>query len=307
MASANFPYQGVLHRYSTNLVAFEHNPDPSSSPAQHTLIWIGGLGDGLLTVSYPTTLARHLPPAWRLVQILLSSSYLGWGTSSVAKDADEISQCVTYFRDLQASSAADKIVLMGHSTGCQDSVEYVTGATRAAVDGVVLQAPVSDREAMSFLMAKDVYDRSNALARDWVRRGDGEEVMPSNATDGFLTSPCCARRWLSLASPDHDGDEDFFSSDLTDAQLDKTFGAFPHSTPLCLLYGEKDQYVPDFVDKESLVQRWINHVIKGGGRVDQENSGIIKGASHNLTGDGDEVIQDVVGRVVRFLARLDVC
>lgn len=73
---------------------------------------------------YPTTIAKALDPNWAIAEVLLSSSYRGWGTSSLQKDATEIAQCVQYFQSLRPEQ---KIVLMGHSTGCQDVMEYVVG------------------------------------------------------------------------------------------------------------------------------------------------------------------------------------
>lgn len=74
--------------------------------------------------SYPTTIASSLPPHWSIAEVLLSSSYRGWGTSSLAKDAKEIAECVEYFSKLRPGK---KVVLMGHSTGCQDCLEYLVG------------------------------------------------------------------------------------------------------------------------------------------------------------------------------------
>ncbi|RAL63832.1 hypothetical protein DID88_003475 [Monilinia fructigena] len=115
---------------------------------------------------------------------------------------------------------------MGHSTGCQDVLEYLTGPgheTNAPIDGGIIQAPASDREALGQEMDADVLKDSISLAQKMVDAGDGEEILPSSATQGFFPSPVCARRWLSLASPNHDGDDDYFSSDLTDEQLKKDF------------------------------------------------------------------------------------
>jgi predicted alpha/beta hydrolase family esterase len=44
----------------------------------------------------------------------------------------------------------ETIILMGCSTGCQDVLQYaLTAHTSDPVEGVILQAPVSDREAFS--------------------------------------------------------------------------------------------------------------------------------------------------------------
>lgn len=61
---------------------------------------------------------------------------------------------VTEVRDV-----LDEIVLIGYSTGCQDSVFYMKHGRpdlRVRVKGVVLQAPVSDREWLALLPETEV-------------------------------------------------------------------------------------------------------------------------------------------------------
>ncbi len=303
MSFESAAFEGILHRFAPRLVAFEHSDEPN--PNTDTLIWIGGLGDGLLTVSYPSILSQHLPPNWTLTQIVLSSSYSGWGTSSVIRDAWEIAQCVQYFQSLRPGR---KVVLMGHSTGCQDIMEYVVGeenADRPRVQGAILQAPVSDREVLIQELPEGVYETSVKLAEEWVEQGRGEDVLPESATRGFFGGPVSARRWLSLASPNKDGDDDYFSSDLEIDELRKTFGLFPKECPLLILYSGHDQHVPDFVDKAALVQKWMQVAKEGGGVVDEQFGGIIERAHHSLEKDPDEVVSELIQRVQGFLRSLD--
>lgn len=284
-------------------MAFEHIPNESREPAQNILIFIGGLFDGLLTVPYPSDISDALPAGWTLAQVLLSSSYSGWGTASLEQDARQLSRCVEYFRTIKSG----KIVLMGHSTGCQDVMEYLTGPgheERAPIDGGIIQAPASDREAMEMLLDPKILKESCLVAQAMVASGNGEEIMPSRETAGFFPAPVCARRWLSLASPNHDGDDDYFSSDLTDEQLMKTFGSLPAHSPLCILYSGSDEYVPASIDKNQLVQRWISIAKRGKGTVDEQNSGVMDGASHNLDGNAPEVVNGLVKRVLGFLGTL---
>ena len=287
------------------MVAFEHiTPTSEFPPSQNILIWIGGLGDGLLTTKYPSVIADSLPPDWSLAQVLLSSSYIGWGTSSLKKDAEELAKCVAYFREIKKG----KIVLMGHSTGCQDVMEYLTGSgckERPGVDGGILQASVSDREAMKEMMAPSLYERSVLAAQAMVAVGKGEEIIPPSETGGFYPDPVCARRWLSLASPTKNGEDDYFSSDLSDDQLRQSFGNLPARSPLCILYSGKDEYVPSFVDRKALVESWIGVVKAGTGKVDEEFSGVVEGATHDLKKDPEEVVQDLVRRVLGFLKNLE--
>ena len=134
--------------------------------------------------------------------------------------------------------------------------------------------------------------------------GDGEEVMSMKGHKEIFPDHITARRWLSFASPNHDGDDDYFSQDLTDEQLMKTFGSLPARTPLCILISEKDEYMPH-TDKRKLYERWVEIANRGAGMVDEENSGLVEGASHNLREDSEEVVRGLARRVVGFAEGLE--
>ncbi|KAF1808320.1 siderophore biosynthesis lipase/esteras-like protein [Eremomyces bilateralis CBS 781.70] len=295
---------GILHHYLPRLIAFEHSPTPPPSPPSH-LLWIGGLGDSLHTVPYVHRLAHSLPPTWRLTEVQLSSTRDGWGLSSLSKDADELAACISYLR---AARAAPKIALMGHSTGCQDIMYYLTRgrhAERGRVEGAVLQAPVSDREGLVDDLPEGVYEGLNELAKGWVAEGRGEDVLPRERVRPFVKAPVTARRWLSLASPGKDGEDDFFSSDLTDGQLRGSFGVVGgKKVPLLILFSGSDEHVPAKVDKKALVERWTGFVEREGGIVDGE-SAIVKEATHNMARNEDGVVDEAIGRVARFLENID--
>jgi Protein of unknown function (DUF1749) len=262
-------------------------------------------------VPYTQTLLPHLTSvSYALVEVLLTSSYMGWGTGSISRDAHELSLCVSYFRARKPSGG--KIVLMGHSTGCQDTMEYLTGEgreERPVVDGAVLQAPVSDREAIQMILERETYERSLATARALISDNRGADILPSDLTANiFGPAPCSANRWYSLASPAGStttGTEDFFSSDLPTSRLRQTFGSIPPSTPLCILYSGSDEFVPGYVDREALVRKWIEAVKEGEGVVDERCSGVVEGATHSLIGGPEVVMEDFIERVVGFLRGLE--
>ena len=271
---------------------------------------MGGLEDGLLTVPYVVPLSAALPSHWCLVQPLLSSSYKGWGTSSLDEDVEQIAQCVEYIQKLRPHG---KVILMGHSTGSQDVIHYLLSAEkkgdlrRPSLQGAILQAGISDREALSGSMASDAYERSIRVAESYVAEGRGADVLPTAILDNIFVTPVSARRWLSIASPppDHSGEDDYFSSDFGDERLKTTFGKIGAThTPLQILYGGMDQYVPGHVDKDLLVRRWTVAVKEGGGVVD-EDSGVLEGADHSLGRATEEVLNDFFARVVRFVERVE--
>ncbi|KAF1918436.1 hypothetical protein BDU57DRAFT_199031 [Ampelomyces quisqualis] len=298
-------HPGTLHKYNKKLVAFEHASTTTPSSTPNTLIWIGGLGDGLLTVEYPTSIAASLPPTWRLAEILLRSSYNGWATGRLSRDAREIAECVRYFQALRPQG---KVVLMGHSTGCQDIMEYLVGADSAnhpPIDGAVLQGGVSDREAWDFMLESE-QEKTDlqgivAKARDMIDRGDGMGIVDvkRNVVAEGLGAPISAYRTFSLLAKG--GDDDYFSTDLGDGHCQTTFGRIPERTTICFLLGSEDPYVAKRVHKKALLERWGRIIKEGGGRVDEENGGVVEGAHHNLNGDPEDVVADLVERVKRFL------
>ncbi|KAF1849300.1 DUF1749-domain-containing protein [Cucurbitaria berberidis CBS 394.84] len=302
-------HPGIAHKYSNRLVAFEHGSSSkaSSNDAPNTLLYVGGLAGGLLTVPYPAAIAASLPSSWVIVEVLLSSSYKGWGTGSLARDARELGECVEYFNTLRPGK---KVVVLGHSTGCQDIMEYVIGkdsSKRPGLAGVILQGGVSDREAWADMLQEgeenDVYDAIVKNAKEMIDQGKGKEVMEAHMVSKELGAPMTAYRTYSLLAPG--GDDDYFSSDLSDEHFAKTFGAIPKSTPVCFLLGGEDPFVPASVDKAELLQRWTRIIREGGGVVDDKDGGVIPGGHHAFDTDPEEVVQDLVKRVCGFVTSVE--
>jgi len=253
---------------------------------------------------------------WSLFHLLLSSSYGGWGIGSLGQDVEEIGQCVEYVRKLKqaaSSGAATKVVIMGHSTGSQDVLHYVhapnplplnpdvdgvQGLIRPFVDGAIMQAPVSDRQAM-FLSAQGSSEGRGAYEKlvEFARSQPARSICPIQLT-GLVglppDTPVNARRFWSLASPESPekpAEDDLFSTDLTDQRLDQTFGRVAQRGllrgTLVALYSGSDEYAPEGVDKDGLLARWKAATNSGGKKLwDDEASGVIPGASHNVRDEG---------------------
>ncbi|RVD88315.1 uncharacterized protein DFL_002504 [Arthrobotrys flagrans] len=297
-------YPGILHHYTKDLTAFEFDSPvlrSSDGGKPNTLLFIAGLGDNLLTVPYVSDLVRT---GWSVVQVSISSTANGWGTGTLTRDAKELALCISYFK-IQLSRP--KVVLLGHSTGCQDIMHYlcrleVSQQAHGQLDGAILQAPVSDREALCAMMGKETYERSWKHAQRLIKSGRGGEIMPAQITKEVFEAPCSAFRWYSLTSPNMDGEDDFFSSDISEETLEGTFGGIvPAETPLLVVYSGGDEFVPAAVDKEGLVNRWVRVCVKKGVNIDVGNSGVVGKATHNFAGCERGVFEDFLGRVGRFL------
>jgi pimeloyl-ACP methyl ester carboxylesterase len=296
---------GVLHYIPPNLSAFEPAKPSVASNNLNTLLWIGGMFDTFHSVQYPFLIAQCLGPTWSLLTASLSSAGLAWGVGSISRDAEDMANIVRF---IQGRKPGGKVVIMGHSTGCQDCMEYLVGSgakERPAVHGIILQAPVSDRLALSQELPEAIKYEADQLALHMCEDGREKDCLPNRLTGPvFGRLAITARRWIDISSPgpDHSGADDFFSSDLPVERLRGTFGRLNPSTPLLVLYSGDDESVPQSVDKQKLMQTWRD-VVKDG--VMDEESGILMGASHNLNGSDETVVQELIRRVVAFLSRLE--
>lgn len=260
----------------------------SGNPAHKKhVVLVGGLGDGLLPVPYTKTLAEALDArGWGLVQVLLSSSYTGFGHASLATDAQELGHLLGFLEDQLGSEA---IGLVGHSTGCQDGVVYARdGARQGRLRFIVLQAPVSDREHL--LSASDKATAFIEQARALAGEEKGEEMLPREA----MWAPITARRYLDLATKE--GADDFFSSDLTDEELNARLGHL--RVPTLFLFSGADEYVPAHVDAPALGARFVSACQD---KCPLPKAVVVDGAKHS--GKGHEA--DIVKEIVAFLEAVE--
>ena len=264
------------------------------------------------------------------------------------EEIGECVQYVQNYKQTQQNELSEvgKVVIMGHSTGSQDVLHYLYSLNplprnsqsdsclqhllRPVVDGAILQAPVSDREGLllgfqSGTATDSPAELSSIYARlvDTAKRACSDDnsmnvLLPLSLTSrlGFPADTAIScRRFLSLVSPDspeQPSEDDLFSSDLTDDRLHETFGMIASRgllrSKLLVLYSGRDQYVPEWVDKASLLQRWKN--VTGNNSKEQiwdaKYSGVIPGASHSLNGDEEEEPRrDLVARVIAYLKNME--
>ncbi|ROV92083.1 hypothetical protein VSDG_07573 [Cytospora chrysosperma] len=341
---------GVLHHYTESLVTFEY-ASSANTRQPHSFLFVGGLSDGLSSTSYTVDIVRALQHTeWSFFTLNVSSSYQACGLGHLDRDTDEIAQCIRYIQEYKAAkygSAGGKVVLMGHSTGSQCVLHYLhrpnphtsspafdpwlEHVERPVLDGAIMQAPVSDREALHYICdtgignipaseVRAAYDKLIVMAKEAARRDEQtyDIILPVSLTSklGYPPSiPLSARRFLSLASPESPqspSEDDLFSSDLGDEVLAKTFGGIQsrgllrHN--LMILHSGADQSVPDSIDRKKLTSRWRNATDHNGKFQiwDQERSGEIPNASHALSNDDQaEPRKYLTEKVVEFLKELE--
>jgi hypothetical protein len=143
---------GELFLYARGRAAFESSGAITATAASHApnkLILLGGLSDGFMPTPYATPLTAACEQmGWSVVQRILRSSYMGFGNGSLVRDSEELDEWMQY---LVQHRSCQNVCLVGHSTGCQQTVHYLKHGVAVnrgdnKVKVTVMQAPVSDRE-----------------------------------------------------------------------------------------------------------------------------------------------------------------
>lgn len=131
-------------------------------------------------------------------------------------------------------------------------------------------------------------------------------MMPRSA----FWAPITASRYLSLF--DVDGDDDFFSSDLSDDDLHDRLGHAQNlgrksGLRILVAFSKKDEYVPERVDKDALLKRLVKAMNSSDcdedGNVDEPAvaSGVmLENANHNLSNDerDKEMFVELFGKLL---------
>lgn len=251
--------KGSLLVYSTSgLAAYENETE-----SDKTVVLVGGLGDRMMTLSYIQNFLDFCAEHKMRLVIPELTSHPNFRTVSIEQDLEDIG-------DLLRVLEGD-IILIGHSTGCQDILLYMEKYGCSKVKGLVLQGPVSDIE----YLPDPAMDRKLALIADFGRT-DSRFVE----IDGVIW---LKERFSTLFTKC--GREDLFSSYLDD----EAFARWKKIPARILsVVSESDEYcLQDTCPKLELMGDV--HVIKGG--------------RHCL--DSEEHRSEFVSAVSLFLKKLD--
>ena len=253
--------EGIMFRFSaskTNLVAFV-TLKKDRKACRNALILIPGLTEGFMSMAYTQRLSEAiLDLDCSLVQINLSSSFRQFGFSSLECDSLELTELL---RTLKEKFSFGRVVILGHSTGAQDTLYYLRyGELASMVNAVILHSAVSDRDSL-VTEPNTAAMTEEAMA---LKAAGRESRILTEFTAG---SPITASRFLSLIgrlTPD-----DMFSVDLDDTELIPILGAV--RVPIFLCFSAGDEYVPDKDAQRRFADRMVN-VLKqySGCRVQME-------------------------------------
>ncbi|KAI0532892.1 hypothetical protein GGR58DRAFT_146495 [Xylaria digitata] len=262
--------------------------------AKNSLVFVGGLGDGPHTVPYTRAIAKRLGGdpnlSYSVFEFRLKSSYSAFGFARLIDDVADITALVKYLRSI----GKERVILMGHSTGCQDCLEYTAPAhDTSPVDGYILQAPVCDRDAIALEMGYDQLEESVKAAKELIDTGKSHERMTLTKLPEFMKdTPISAWRWYALVAAD--GEDNYFSPELRDEVAASYWKRI--DKPLLILFSGNDEFVSDSLDKEGLVNHWRQLCNPG---IASELSGTIPGAAHKVS---EPAAEDwLCSTVVKFL------
>ncbi|KAI9496326.1 hypothetical protein BDB00DRAFT_142925 [Zychaea mexicana] len=236
-------FEGVLFTYyePKSLTAFESGPLDSPN----TCIFVAGLTEGYNAVPFLPPLQSKLADiGWSLVQVQLTSSYNGFGTTNLQNDSDELDHLIKYLKNERNKS---KILYLGHSTGSQDGYWHNKyGKMSESVMGYILQAPVSDRQVMEVEPEHAKYLEQAKKLRE---ANLGQELMPRAACGDI---PITADRFYSLGGAG--GDDDVFSTDLTDETIKRLYEGV--NRPTAMVHVKDDECYVGKEDQLELMKRF---------------------------------------------------
>lgn len=168
-----------------------------------------------------------------------------------------------------------KIILVGHSTGCQKAVYYLAKAkNQRQISKAVLLCPISDyADMIKFNRAAVI--RAGKLARRLVKSGKQHQLLPPDVWPGLHD----AQRFLSLYTPN--SVEEIFcyaTRSRRATALQKV------AVPLTIIFSDQDGYLDR---PASEIAAWFSEKLAGR----QFAIKIIRGANHGFVGYENQVLK----------------
>lgn len=179
--------------------------------------------------------------------------------------------------DLLRQRGVRRIYLVGHSTGCQKIVYYLSRTgTQRRIAGAVLLCPISDYAGAAH---EDERKRRKGeiAARKLVRRGKPHELLPSGLWRGSID----AQRFLSLYTPD--SKEEIFTY-AQPRKVPRTFRKV--KIPLLVLFAGDDEYRDRSTEE---IAAWFRKNLRS------RSSAIrtVSGARHSFHGFESKVVASI--------------
>lgn len=191
---------------------------------------------------------------------------------------DDIEGAVNYVSKLGAKN----IVLIGHSTGCQKSIYYLSKKNNPLIKGVVLLAPMSDFADTFAFTDKKVYQKAVAYAKNKISQDNPHDLLPSN----IWAQTIDAQRFLSLYTADSQEELFTYASGKKPTTLKRV------KKPILVVLAGNDEYKDRPI---SDIAKWFEQVLfKHDKKIDT-----IDNAPHNF----NEYTEDVAKKIINWSRR----
>lgn len=158
------------------------------------------------------------------------------------------------------------IYLLGHSTGCQKIIYYLSKQTKSPVSKAILLSPLSDYASAVATLDPKLLNKTVAIAQKMVRSNKSHEIMPKKVCPW----PHDAQRFLSLHTPESIEEIFSYSRPKKNPMVLKKV-----KIPMLFVFAGKDEYLDR--PTEEIVE-WFKNVLN----KQTASFEIIKNAPHNF-------------------------
>ena len=172
----------------------------------------------------------------------------------------------------------EEVYLVGHSTGCQKSIFYLSKTkNKQKVSGVVLLCPLSDYAAVPLASDGTQYAKALAFSNKEVGENRPNTLLPEEYWPSELID---AQRFISLYTPESSEEIFTYSHDKEPKDFQSV------EVPTLVVLAEKDEYADRPPEK---LRAWFDR----SNISSKYKSVVIKDALHNLKGVEDEVCTEI--------------
>lgn len=196
--------------------------------------------------------------------------WIGMAHEVFVECADDIAGAVK----LADRNGVKQIFLIGHSTGCQKSVYYLTRPKPKKIAGVVLLAPMSDFAETLLPEKKKIFAKVMVVAKKMMQAGKGRNLLPAST----WTYPMEAQRFISLFTKESVEEIFSYASHKKPTLLQKV------AVPILVILAGADEYRDRAMSE---ISTWFE-------KIKYENNGVVEtvpGATHGFGGCEKEVVR----------------
>ncbi len=158
---------------------------------------------------------------------------------------DDISGAVQWAKKLKPK----KIILVGHSTGCQKSIYYLSKNYDKKVKGVVLLSPISDLAGILNMVDKKEFNKAYNYTKRKLKEKRGNHLLPLSIWPSYID----AQRFLSLYSKNSPEEVFSYSQKNKQARILRKV-----KVPIYVLLGSEDKYLDR--NAEQIVDWFLKHI-----------------------------------------------